>query len=151
MHCKYSNAEKQKIINRYQSGSSVASLINDTEIPRSTIYAWIKQDVNNKSTSKEVSIKNFRLLENKVARLEGIIEIFQSVDCTAKSPLDVKLCVLEELYGKYNAHMLCDALQVPRGTFYNHIRPHAKNRYKTPLKKELEYYSSNALLGTNSI
>lgn len=36
-------------------------------------------------------------------------------------PLKVKLDALEELYGKYSVHMLCDALKVSRGTFYNNI------------------------------
>ena len=29
---------------------------------------------------------------------------------------------LEKLYGDYNVHNLCDALMVPRGTLYNHIK-----------------------------
>ena len=28
---------------------------------------------------------------------------------------------MEKLYGQYSVHVLCDALQVARGTFYNHI------------------------------
>ena len=34
--------------------------------------------------------------------------------------------------------------------FYNEQRPHAKNGYKTPMKKELDYYNRQALLETNS-
>ena len=39
MHCKYNNAIKQEIIEKYQNGSSVTALSNDTGIARSTIYA----------------------------------------------------------------------------------------------------------------
>ena len=28
---------------------------------------------------------------------------------------------LESLYGQFSVHPLCEALEVPRGTFYNHI------------------------------
>lgn len=121
MNQKHSDDEKQKIVDRYQNGESVTSLINDTGIPRSTIYAWIKQESDTKNKSKKVSVKIFRLLENKVARLEDIIEILQNVGCRADDPLDVKLYALENLYGQYSVHMLCEALKVPRGTFYNHI------------------------------
>lgn len=121
MHRKYSDDKKQKIIDRYQNGESVISLVNDTGIPRSSIYAWIKQEAKAHNASKKVSVRNFRLLENKVARLEGMIEILQNVSCRVNDPLDIKLYALEELYGQYSVHILCEALKVPRGTFYNHI------------------------------
>ena len=28
---------------------------------------------------------------------------------------------MESLYGQFSVHTLCEALEVPRGTFYNHI------------------------------
>ena len=28
---------------------------------------------------------------------------------------------MEQLYGQYDVHTLCEALEVSRGTFYNHI------------------------------
>ena len=124
MKHKYTNEEKHQIITRYiAGGKTAASIIADTGIPKSTFYSWLKaykkEQENNKR--KAINIRNFHLLENKVARLEGIIEILQSVTCTAKSPLQEKLYVAEQLHGKYNVHMICDALDISRGTFYNHI------------------------------
>ncbi len=78
MNLKYSNKEKQAIIEKYKSGISVASLMIETNIPRSTIYAWIK--ATQQKNNKENSLKNFRTLKNKVKRLEGIIEILQKVN-----------------------------------------------------------------------
>ena len=91
MKCKYTNEEKQKILGRYISGGETsAGILADTGIPKSTFYSWIKTyQENNKQ--RPINIRNFRLLENKVARLEGIINILQSVTCTAKSPLNEKL------------------------------------------------------------
>lgn len=44
MKRKYSNEEKQKIIDRYISGEeSSANILADTEIPKSTFYNWLKQ------------------------------------------------------------------------------------------------------------
>lgn len=47
----------------------------------------LKKENQNSNTNKknEVSLKNFRALEKEVARLEGIVEILQGIDCTANS------------------------------------------------------------------
>lgn len=158
MNCKYSDAEKQKIVDRYQNGESIISLVNDTGIPRSTIYTWIKQEADTKNASKKMSVGNFRLLENKVARLEGIIEILQNVGCRADDPLEIKLYALEELYGQYSVHMLCEALKVSRGTFYNHMLRnkrdntwYAKRREEHRLKIQQVYDDSNQIFGAAKI
>lgn len=51
----------------------------------------------------------------------NIISILKSVHCTVHAPLKEKLHELELLYGQYDVHTLCAALDVSRGTFYNHI------------------------------
>lgn len=53
--------------------------------------------------------------------MENIIQVLQSVSCTVNDPLEFKLEALERLYGQYSVHVLCDALKVPRGTFYNYL------------------------------
>ena len=65
MNQKYSDDVKQRVLNLFQSGEPVSSIVSVTNIPRSTIYAWLKQMQNGQS-KKEVSVKNFRLLENRV-------------------------------------------------------------------------------------
>lgn len=119
---KYTDKQKQDAINRYANGETVSHIVADVQIPRSTIYSWIKDNRESQSNkSIEISARNFKCLEKKITRLEGIIEILQNINCTAISPLNIKLNTLEELYGKYSVHMICDALKVSRGTFYNHI------------------------------
>ena len=78
MNNKYTDSEKSIITARYGDGESVADLVRDTQIPRNTIYAWIKEEVAGESNRKTVSLKNYRILENKVTRLQGIIEILNS-------------------------------------------------------------------------
>ena len=158
MNQKYNEQQKQEIIKRYQDGISVAEITADTGIPRSTVYAWIKEAADSQTETKKVSVKNFRLLENKVARLEGIIEILQNVACRADDPLDVKLYALEELYGQYSVHMLCEALKVPRGTFYNHMLRnkrdntwYAKRKEELRLKIQKVYDDSNQIFGAAKI
>lgn len=58
---------------------------------------------------------------HRVKKLEDIISILKTVNCTFRAPLKEKLAELELLYGQYDVHTLCEALDVSRGTFYNHI------------------------------
>ncbi len=115
---KHSDTTKQEAINLYRSGISSSEIAISLSILRSTVHKWVKEQNN---VSPNPTKTNLRQLENKVKRLEGIIEILQGVNCTVSSPLNEKLDALEQLYGKYSVHILCDALKVPRGTFYNYI------------------------------
>ena len=120
MNKKYTEIEKQTVLEQFSNGESVASIVASTGIPRSTIYAWIKAS-KEKNGKQDVSLRNYRTLEAKVKRLEGIIEILQKANCRISDPLKDRLNALEEQYGQYSVYMLCEALNVARGTFYNHI------------------------------
>ena len=155
-----SREQKQLIIDRYITGGESVSVISqETGIPRSTIYSWIKQYQEEKDDGKmEVTARNFRLLENKVKRLEGIIEIMKKSGCSANDPLSLKLPALEALQGEYNVHMLCEALDVPRGTYYNYIlrnkRTHtwyAKRREELRLKIQQIYDDNHQIFGAAKI
>lgn len=39
---KYTDKQKQEIIEQYTNGESVSSFVTDSLKPRSTIYSWIK-------------------------------------------------------------------------------------------------------------
>lgn len=154
----YTNKEKEAIYQRYKKGESGNAIALDTGIPRSTIYSWIKKLSDDEAGEMGVSVKNFRLLEHKVKRLETTIEIMNKSHCFATDPLAIKLKALEKLYGQYSVHMLCDALDVSRGTFYNHIWRnkrdntwYAKRREELRIKIQQIYDDNNQIYGSNKI
>lgn len=111
---KYSEKVKQAVIDRYSANNkSARTIFTEAGIPRSTFYSWLKEHNANQPqpVSMEFTPKNFWILTNKVARLEGIIEILKTVDCTVHSPLNEKLSELDRLHGQYSVHALCDALR----------------------------------------
>ena len=137
MSVKYRNDQREDIINRFTAGEPVSVLTKTTGIPRSTIYAWIKKNRDKtKHKNPEISLRNLRALETKVMRLEGIISILKTVNCTVQAPLGVRLNEIEKLYGQYSVHMLCDALCVDRGTFYNHIKRNKRDHTWYAERKE---------------
>ena len=119
---KYSNKEKLSIVARCQQGESVAALSNELAIPRSTLYRWIKSfPTDSAGKPLKFSYQEYTLLQRKVEKLQNVITILKSADCLVSAPLKERLYALEPFYGKYGVHTICEALDVDRGTFYNHM------------------------------
>jgi len=124
MKSKFTNEEKQAILDRYISKSeSPASIIKSVGISKSTFYKWLSDYGAEQAEAKRkgLTFRNFNLLETKVKRLEGIIEIIKKANVLPNAPLQQKLYAAEKLSGEYSVHMICDALDIARGTYYNHI------------------------------
>lgn len=155
----YEIKEKQAIIERHLNGESVASIVANSGIPRITVYAWIKQYKNENAQPKnKMSLRYIHELERKVVRLEGIIEIIHKAHCFENNPLNINLSAMESLYGQYNVHMLCEALKVSRGTFYNHMFRgkknntwYAKRREEFRTKIQQIYDDNNQIFGAAKI
>lgn len=153
----YSDSVRSAVLDRYKDGEPVTSIAASTSIARSTIYTWINLSIE-KSRKMQISSNSYRLLEKKAARLEQIIEVITKAKCSPGAPLKVKLSALEALHGQYSVHLLCEALDVPRGTFYNHI--YRNKRDKTLYKQRREelrieikkiYDDSNQIFGAKKI
>lgn len=80
MKSKFTNEEKQKVLERYISKSeSTASIIKSVGISKSTFYKWLSDYQQEQADTKRkgLTLRNFNLLEAKVKRLEGMIEIIK--------------------------------------------------------------------------
>ena len=124
MKSKFTNEEKQAILERYISKSeSPTSIIKSVGISKSTFYKWLSDYRTEQAEAKRkgLTLRNFNLLEAKVKRLEGIIEIIKKANVLPNAPLQQKLYAAEKLSGEYSVHMICDAWDIARGTYYNHM------------------------------
>jgi len=68
-----------------------------------------------------------------------MLNVLKASECSVSAPLQEKLSALEKLYelGKYSVHTLCDALDVSRGTFYNHVFRRRKNKWFDVRREDL--------------
>lgn len=148
----YISEQKRTIIERYISGGETYSQINaDTGIAKSTFYSWLKKyNVEKENTKKKtVNFRNFMLLESKIERLENMVNILKSVSGIKDIPLSKKLYLAEQFYNEHSVHLICETLDIPRGTFYNHILRNKKdNTWYAKRKEELrlriqEIYDEN--------
>ena len=157
----YTTEQKHAVITRYMFiGEPSASILADTGIPKSTFYSWIRayKEEQCPGKKKEVNSHNLKLLENKVTRLESIIEILKTSPCTVQAPLKQRLYAAESFYGKYSVHLICDAFNIPRGTFYNHVLRnkrdntwYAKRREDLRIRIQEIYDESNQIFGADKI
>ena len=125
---RHTTEEKRRLVMRYQNGESAAHICAETGIARSTFYSWVKPfKTTVTETGTLVTPQEFVILRRKIEKQEAIIQVLKSVNCTVSAPLKEKLEALEPLYGQFSVHTLCDALEVSRGTFYNHILRNKRN------------------------
>lgn len=128
MNKNYSDEIKLNVIEQYNEGKAVAMLSKEFSVPKSSIYYWL----NNDSIEEPTNSPSIKYLQSKIVRLETMIEFLQRVTCSPQAPLREKLYEMEKYHGEYAVHLMCDAMNVARGTFYNHV---FRN------KKEDSYYS----------
>lgn len=93
MKSKFTYDEKREILERYISRSeSPTNIIKSVGISKSTFYKWLYDHQQEQAKSKitELTLRNFTLLEAKVKRLEGIIEIIKKSKCFTKFSIATK-------------------------------------------------------------
>lgn len=120
----YTDEEKTNIIKRLNEGDSIKAICDGYGVSRSTLYRWTHdcdKFISGPDNIQNHSAKDYSMLQRRIEKLENMIAILKSVNCTIHAPLKEKLSELELLYGQYDVHTLCEALEVSRGTFYNHI------------------------------
>lgn len=161
MKSKFTNEEKRAILKRYiLKSESPTNIIKSVGISKSTFYKWLSdyQKEQAEAKRKGLTLRDFNLLEAKVKRMEGIIEIIKKSDILPNAPLQQKLYVAEKLSGEYSIHMICDALGIARGTYYNHVlRNKRDNTWYAKIREELriqiqEVFDENhQIFGTEKI
>lgn len=122
----YPTELKVKTIRRYEKDESIKALSQELHISQSTLYQWRKEYCSIKTPSRTYTPAEFDAIARRLQKLEHHMEIIiRQTGYLSSVPLQKKLATLEELYNRpgnpFSVHELCDALDVARGTFYNHI------------------------------
>lgn len=160
MNQKYSQETKDYILKCYLSGESILSIQKNSGIPRSTMYHWIKEyNHNHQSKGHIINLKDYNDLNRKYERCLTIIKILQSSPCLATDSVDQKYFAIEDLILEgYNVNVICEALCMSKGTYYNRkLRgKHGNTKDKlrrdelTPVVEEI-YHESNQIYGPGKV
>ena len=116
----YSKQEKEKIIMQHESGVSITSIHNSTGIARSTLYSWIN-GLRSDTSDKPLNRGDYNKLKMHCEKLENMIRILKTCGCSVDAPLSQRYEVIKDLSYVYSITTLCNALNVPKGSYYNHI------------------------------
>lgn len=117
----YTQKQRDEIINCYLSGENVTSIHRRTNIARSTIYAWIEKHNSANKSGKPLDKGDYNKLKMHCEKLENIIKILKTCGCPVDAPLCRRYEVIKELSPSYSITTLCDALNIAKGSYYNHI------------------------------
>ncbi len=157
---RYTQEEKDNAVNRYLQGEPVMKIAADTKISKATIHRWIaeRKAEQEQPDPHVLTLKNFTTMERKIERLENVVNVLKTVNCTVKSPLKKRLYAAEPLVSSYSIPIICEALNIPKGTFYNHVYRnkrdntwYAKRREALRLKIQEVYDDSRQIFGAAKI
>lgn len=120
MNKRIGEKEKRKVVERYLCGETVESICKDIGFPRSTVYDWIRK-YKSGLQDHQVNLKDYKILKTMYERQKLVVHILQNAPCKASDPLRERLEAIKELSSKYTIYTLCDAFNVPKGTYYNFL------------------------------
>ena len=117
----YPQKEKITVVNKYLNGEAISKISQETGISRTTIYAWIKEHNQTFNKGKAPNFRYLHDLQQKCENQQKIIEILQRSPYAPTAPLSKKYEVIKMLSSEYSVNILCEALKVAKGSYYNHL------------------------------
>ena len=130
--------QKKELVAKYQKGESAKAICQENGIAKSTFYEWVKKyKTTTLPSGNEMSAQEFMRLKSHAEKQRQMVEILHTVNCAPSSTLQEKLIEMEKLHKQYSVHSLCDALNVSRGTFYNHMLRNKRNNKESVKRRQI--------------
>ena len=116
-------SETQKIlaVRDYHKGKKVADICREYNCAKSTFYTWVRPYTEKKNKYGTVRLKDLQLANDRIRKLENELEIIRNSSFFKELTMKDKKAGIDEQYGKYSVHELCDAFSLSTGTYYNHL------------------------------
>jgi len=138
---RFTTKEKKEIVAQYWEGTSVTSLCAQYDVPRSTLYSWLKPykklDTSDSTTPPHITQKEYADLKRHADKQDKILEVIRISGCSPSALLEERLAVFKSLQGQFSARVLCEALNISRGTYHNRIIKQEKPTVYEKRRKEI--------------
>ena len=118
---KYTKDLKNVILGECNKGLNKCEICKRFNIPKSTIYHWLKNTKNIENTN--ITYLDYYKLNNKYKNKCIELEILEKLHCFKDSTTKEKEIAISKFVGVYPIKTMCRVLDLPKGTFYNfHLR-----------------------------
>ncbi len=120
----YPNEMKISLVREYEQGKTVAEVSNASGIPVNSIYRWIREYKTVMTANSSFAPKDYLKLQSHSQKADHKLEIVRLSGFISVYPLKKRLETAETIYRahkEYSVYEICEALEIDRGTFYNHI------------------------------
>ena len=120
---RYSIEFKKAVVQRHNEGEFIQALSKELHIAPSTLYQWRKLYQLYHSPAYFYTPAEYDGIVRRLRKAEHKLSIIQNSQLISDVPLKKRLSILENMHqeNRYTVHEICEALEVSRGTFYNHI------------------------------
>ncbi len=117
----YPEEFKKQVVSFCVAGDPLSAVSEKYQLPQSTLYRWCREY---DPTGDRSTVKDCTAMRRQCERLEHILQIIRLSRIIEEVPRRKRLEILAKLheqFEQYSVHELCEALDISRGTFYNHI------------------------------
>lgn len=155
---KYTTEFKKQVVEFYLDHHTVKETLQEFHISESTLFTW-RHQYQTHMFEKPYSAKlgSIKHMQRRLDRMKAILEAQSILNCSPNASHAEKVKAVDSLKGRYSVRILCDALNLPTGSYYNRKR---RETYTTcyerndemvkPLIKEI-FESSEYRLGKRPI
>lgn len=120
----YPKSLRDEAVLFYERGHTFAETKAKYGMAQSTFYEWKKQfdRLHPVPEASGTDLSVARKAQRHLEKLSLELEVLRQCPCGINASIDEKMAAIAALGSKYSIHVLCDALGLPRGTYYNRKR-----------------------------
>lgn len=116
---KYATEFKRKVVEFYLDRHTVKETLHEFSVHESTLFVWKKQyqggTLDRPHRSKADSIHH---MQRHLDQMKAVLEAQSILRCSPDTSNADKVKAVDALKGRYLIGILCDAVNLPKGTYY---------------------------------
>lgn len=120
----YPKKRKIALVKEYAQGKTVAEISKDSGIPENSIYRWIREYQTLGTEINHFTPNDYMKLQKHSVKADHVLGIIRLSGYISLVPLKKRLETAERIHNsqpQYSIYEICEALEIDRGTFYNHL------------------------------
>ncbi len=123
----YPQIIREEAVLFYERGHTFAETQAKYGMAESTFFEWKKKyDQEHPLHATGCTANAARRTRLRIEKLTLELEVIRQCPCGVNASIDEKMAAINALSGRYSIHVLCEALNLSRGTYYNRKRREGK-------------------------